>query len=215
VKHLLVEGRKMSKSLGNFITVRELLDEGYDPASIRHQLLSAQYRRELNFTREGLDASRSAVQRLVDFQSRLRDLATDPGAEPSELPDRAREMVDGFRRAMDDDFNSADAMGTLFTFVGRVNGALDGRASVLPGDREAAMDALASVDRVLGLLEVAEASRTVDDETAAWVEEKIQARAEARAARDFAAADAIRDELAERGIILEDGAEGTRWKVSG
>jgi cysteinyl-tRNA synthetase len=85
---------------------------------------------------------------------------------------------------------------------------------VLPGDAAAALDALRSMDRVLGLLEVAHASRSVDDGLAAWVEERIDARAAARKAKDFAAADAIRKELAERGIVLEDGAQGTRWKVT-
>ncbi|MGD8322055.1 MAG: cysteine--tRNA ligase, partial [Gemmatimonadota bacterium] len=89
VKHLLVEGRKMSKSLGNYVTLRELLDKGYDPASIRHQLISAQYRRELNFTMDGLDASRNAVQRLLDFESRLEEVGTDAGADASPLPELA------------------------------------------------------------------------------------------------------------------------------
>lgn len=213
VKHLLVEGRKMSKSLGNYITVRELLEKGYDPASIRHQLISAQYRRELNFTMDGLDASRNAVRRLLDFEARLESASVEEHAGPSRLPELAGQAVDAFRSAMDDDFNSADALAALFTFVNRVNGELDGRGAVSAGDRAAALDALRSMDRVLGLLEVAHASRSVDDDLAAWVDERIQARADARKARDFAAADAIRDELAERGIILEDGAQGTRWKM--
>ena len=213
VKHLLVEGRKMSKSLGNFITVRELLDKGYDPASIRHQLLSAQYRRELNFTLAGLDASRNAVQRLLDFEARLDAVTTEAGAEATRLPVLAGEALARFREAMDDDFNSADALAALFTFVNRVNGELDGRSTLTPEDRDAAVDALRSMDSVLAILEVARASRTVDDELASWVEERIEARKAARAARDFAAADAIRDELTARGIVLEDGPQGTRWKV--
>jgi len=215
VKHLLVEGKKMSKSLGNFITLRELLDRGYGPASIRHQLIGAQYRRELNFTLEGLDASRNAVQRLLDFEARLDTVATDPEAEPSHLGSLSGEATSAFRAAMDDDFNSADALAALFTFVNRVNGELNGRAAVRPEELETARDALRSVDRVLGLLEVAHASSSVDDELAAWVEERIEARAVARKSRDFQAADRIRDELAAKGIVLEDGAGGTRWKVLG
>ncbi|GMV07928.1 MAG: cysteine--tRNA ligase [Gemmatimonadota bacterium] len=213
VKHLLVEGRKMSKSLGNYVTVRELLEKGYSPASIRHQLISAQYRRELNFTMEGLDASKKAVQRLLDFEARLEATPADGAAATSRLPELAAEALTGFRAAMDDDFNSADALAALFTFVNRVNGELDGRAAVSPADRDAALDTLRSMDRVLGLLEVAHAAVAVDDELTAWVEGRIQARADARKARDFAAADAIRDELAGRGIVLEDGPQGTRWKV--
>ena len=213
VKHLLVEGRKMSKSLGNFFTVRELMDQGFDPASIRHQLISAQYRRELNFTIDGLEASKNAVQRLLDFEARLDGLATDAGASPTRLAELAAAAVDAFREAMDDDFNSADALAALFTFVNRVNAELDGTAAVVPADREAALDALRSIDRVLGLLETARASRTVDDRLAAHVEERIRERAAAKKSRDFATADAIREELAAQGIVLEDGTEGTRWKV--
>jgi cysteinyl-tRNA synthetase len=213
VKHLLVEGRKMSKSLGNFITVRDLLDRGYDPASIRHQLLSSQYRREMNFTYGGLDASKNAVQRLLDFEARLRDVGVSEDAEPSVLPDLAAEALASFRRAMDDDFNSADALAAVFVLVSGVNAALDGGRPVREHDRDVALEALASIDSVLGLLEVAHRTRAVDDEMTAWVEERIEERNAARARRDWATADAIREELAGRGIVLEDGAGGTRWKV--
>jgi len=215
VKHLQVEGRKMSKSLGNYVTVRQLLDEGYDPASIRHQLVSAHYRSDLNFTRDGLDASRRAVQRLVDFDARLEGLEVPAGSPPSELPRLAEEALGAFTAAMDNDFNTADALAAVFSLVSRVNAALDRAPGVSQGDRQAVREALASMDRVLGLLEVARAARAVDGDVTAWVEEKIQARADARARRDFAAADAIRAELAARGIVLEDGAAGTRWKVVG
>ena len=215
VKHLQLEGRKMSKSLGNFVTVRELLEEGYDPASIRHLLVSAHYRSELNFTRDGLQGSRKAVQRLVDFASRVDAVPTDEGAEPSALPALATAALDAFREAMDDDLNTPDAMAALFMMVSRVNGELDRQAKVRPEDIRAVLDAIESMDRVLGLLEVARSSRAVDEDVSAWVEAKIQERAEARARRDFAAADAIRNELTERRIVLEDGPGGTRWKVMG
>jgi cysteinyl-tRNA synthetase len=215
VKHLQVEGRKMSKSLDNYVTVRQLLDEGYDPASIRHQLISAHYRSDLNFTREGLDASRRAVQRLLDFESRLEAVEGSEGAAPTELPRLAEEALGSFRAAMDNDFNTADALAAVFSLVSRVNAALDRTADVDPAERDAVLGVLASIDRVLGLLEVARTSRSLDGGVADWVEARIQARADARANRNFAAADAIRDELAAEGIVLEDGPSGTRWKVVG
>jgi len=214
-KHLQVEGRKMSKSLGNYITVRQLLDEGYDPASIRHQLISAHYRGDLNFTRAGLDASRRAVQRLVDFESRVSAVPVDEAAEPSDLPALAAEGVAAFRAAMDNDLNTADGLAALFTLVAKVNAALDARSAVRPADRDAVSSALSDIDQVLGLLEVARSSRSVDQDVSAWVEQKIVERKEARAAKDYARADAIREELSARGIVLEDGASGTRWKVVG
>ena len=116
---------------------------------------------------------------------------------------------------MDNDLNTADALGAVFTLVARVNAALDDRASVTPGDRDAVLAALASMDDVLGLLEVARSSRAVDDEMSAWVEGLIRQRKEARATKNWARADEIRDELTEKGIVLEDGPEGTRWKVVG
>ena len=215
VKHLQLEGRKMSKSLGNFVTVRELLEEGYDPSSIRHLLISAHYRSDLNFTRDGLAASANAVQRLVDFAARLETVPTDAATGAGGLARLAAEALDSFRVAMDDDLNTPDALAALFRMVGRVNAELDRRDAVTPAERDGVLDALASMDRVLGLLEVARASRSVDDDVAAWVERRIEERSAARAGRDFAAADAIREELAERGIVLEDGAGGTRWKVVG
>jgi cysteinyl-tRNA synthetase len=214
-KHLQVEGRKMSKSLGNYVTVRQLLDEGYDPASIRHQLISAHYRGDLNFTRAGLDASRKAVQRLVDFETRVSSVAVDASAAPSGLPAIAEEGRGAFRSAMDNDLNTADALAALFTMVARVNAALDARPAVRPEERDALLGVLADMDAVLGLLEVARASRSVDDDVSAWVETKIAERKAARDGRDFARADAIRAELADKGIVLEDGASGTRWKVVG
>ena len=215
VKHLFVEGQKMSKSFGNFVTLRELLDEGYDPASIRHLLISSHYRGELNFTRQGLQASSSAVQRLLDFEHRLEQMPVDEEAEISPLPDLAQRALDSFRGGMDNDFNSADALAAIFVLVNGVNAELESRSTLVEADREEVLDALRSMDRVLGVLEVAHASRVVDDEVTAWVEQKLGERAKARADGEYAAADAIREELEERGILVEDGSTGTRWKVVG
>ncbi len=213
VKHLSVEGRKMSKSLGNFITVHELLQEGFDPAAVRHLLLSSHYRGELNFTREGLKASGAAVQRLLDFEARLEGVDVDEAAAPSRLPEVAERALASFTAAMDEDFNSADALAALFEMVRATHAELDARGAVRGEERQRLRAALASMDEVLGLLETARAARSVDEEFAAYVERRIAERAEARARKDFQTADAIRDELAERGVVLEDGPGGTRWKI--
>ena len=121
VKHLVVEGEKMSKSLGNTITVHQLLEEGLRPAAIRHQLIGAQYRRELNFTRDGLAASAAAVQRLLDFEARLAETVGVDGEQPRDssgpLARLAGEAVGAFRVALDDDLNSAEALAALFVFA--------------------------------------------------------------------------------------------------
>ena len=215
VKHLVVEGQKMSKSLGNTITVHQLLEEGLEPAAIRHQLLGAQYRRELNFTRDGLTASSAAVQRLLDFEARLAETVGvdgEGGAAEGPLVALAGEAVAAFRAALEDDLNSAEALAALFVFVNRVNGALDAAADVAESDLDAARAALASMDEVMGLLSVARQGLEVDDDFASEIEALIAERKAARADKDFARADGIRDELAERGIVLEDSAGGTRWK---
>jgi cysteinyl-tRNA synthetase len=213
VKHLLVGGRKMSKSLSNFLVLRDLLEERYEPAAIRHQLLSAHYRSELNFTLDGLDASSNAVQKLLNFESRIEDLTVAADAPSAGLPELAQRALADFRAALDDDLNTANALAALFTLVGQGNAALDRAGAVPPRERDAVRDALASIDKVLGLLEVARMSRALDTATVAWVDRMVGERQAARKGRDFARADEIRKELAAKGIVLEDSAQGTRWKV--
>jgi cysteinyl-tRNA synthetase len=214
VKHLLLEGQKMSKSAGNTVSVGDLIHRGFDPAAIRHQLLTAQYRRELNFTMEGLEASSKAVQRLLDFQARLKSAPERGDAPPTRIPGLAQDALARFQAGLDDDLNSAEALGALFIFLNEVNAELDrSGGGIPPEDRARGVEALESMDRVLGLLELANAARAVDHATEEWIQEQIKLRKEAREARDFAAADAIRDALSAKGIVLEDSAEGTRWKV--
>ncbi len=211
-KHLRVDGRKMSKSLGNFVTVRDLLDEGVSPAAIRHQLLSAQYRTELNFTREGLDASMRAVDRLLDLEARLCSHADSTDAPNTDLPMVSDETVKAFTRAMDNDLNVSRGIAALFGFLNQCNSILDATPALQPAERARALAVLESLDEVLGFLQVGRPTRQVDSKLREWVEERIQGRIRARAEKDWTAADAIRDELAEHGIVLEDGPSGTRWK---
>ena len=213
-KHLRVEGRKMSKSLGNVLRVRDLLEEGVAPAAIRHLLLSAHYRAELNFTRDGLEASARAVGRLLDLKRRLAAHPIAPGAASTDLPKVGREAIEAFTGAMDDDLNVASALAALFVFLNRVNGVLDQAPTLAPTERDEALSALGDMDAVFGVLELAERGGAVDEGLGAWVEERIEARARARRERDWKAADAIRDELAGRGIVIEDGSGGTRWKLA-
>lgn len=213
VKHLLLEGRKMSKSLGNTTTLRQLLDEGVEPAAVRHLLLSAHYRSELNFTRDGLEASGRAVRRLLDFEERLGRTPTGPDASDAGLPALALRVVEGFRAALEDDLNTPGALAALFVFVSEANAALDAcGGAVHPDALIAVQEALESLDQVLGLLEAGRRGRAVDDGFRVWVEGLLEARQEARRERDFARADAIRKELAGAGVVVEDSPEGSRWK---
>ncbi|MHB8997459.1 MAG: cysteine--tRNA ligase [Armatimonadota bacterium] len=206
-EHLLVDGQKMSKSLGNFHTLRDLLEKGYDPMAIRHQLMTAHYRHQLNFTLEGIEQSAQALTRLWDFADRLAELK--PGVEHSDsVTEAVQQATQDFEAALDDDLNIPGAQGCLFEVMKVANPAL------LEGALDAAnvseiQDFLALADSVLGYL--AHEKAGVDSEIEALIEE----RKAARAAKNFARSDEIRDELAARGIVLEDGPQGTRWRRAG
>ncbi len=212
VKHLKVEDRKMSKSLGNFHTVRELLDEGYDPAAIRWVLLSSHYRSELNFTRDGLEDATHSVQRLLDLRHRVREAPSVSGPGGT-LAAASREHLAAFGRALDHDLNAPRAMAALWALARDVNTNLDAAGGgIASQDRAEVLAVLGEMDAVLGVVDLAAGSREVGDEFEVWVRRTVEARDRARAHRDFETADRLRDELAAEGVQLEDGPEGTRWK---
>ena len=201
----------MSKSLGNFHTVRELVDDGKDPAAIRWVLLSAHYRSELNFTAGGLAEATEAVQRLVDFRRRMTECEPEPRAGAG-LAERARRHLGAFGRAMDEDLNVPRALASLWGLVRDGNAALDAPGGVSGEGREAVLAALSEMDRALGVLDLAERSRRVDDDLEHRIREMVEARDRARRERDFATADRLRAELGALGVRLEDTPAGTRWK---
>jgi cysteinyl-tRNA synthetase len=213
VKHLLVNGEKMSKSKKNDFTIDQLVERGYSASSIRYLLVSAQYRKELNFSFDGLDTARTTIQRLLAFEQRLADAKTSPDAPHSRLHEYADHALREFESALDDDLNMPAALAALFNFVRETNAELDRDIPVDSTAIAAAQKALSRIDEVLGVLALARREQTnLDVELTAWVEERLAARQEARARRDFAESDRIRDELAAKGIVVEDTPQGQRWK---
>jgi len=236
VRFLLVEGRKMSKSEGNFYTLRDLLLRGYKASAIRMLLISVPYRQQLNFTFEGLAAETIAVERLRTFRDRIggKKWPVRPaGGGSSEIQDVARETKAKFLAALADDLNTAEARAAIFEMVRFVNARADA-GQFFASDQDEVLDALAVFDRVFAVLDDQDAEWTRF--TLDWAEregklgeatpevlatrgvtdEKIQAlveeRDQAKKKRDFKRADTIRNELAGMGILLEDSKDGTRWK---
>jgi cysteinyl-tRNA synthetase len=218
-EHLLVDHEKMSKTLGNFATLRELFLHGHKPSSVRFLLASVPYRRQLNFTPESLQGAASSVERLRTFVSRLRAGKFPEGSSPA-MAERAAEAKESFDSGLADDLNTAVALAAIFDLARDVNTAMD-RGEFRQGDAPLVLDVMENFDAIFAVLRdddgkklnalgIAPSSPSLSD---AEIEALIAERQAARKRHDFAASDRIREQLAERGIILEDSRDGSvRWK---
>jgi cysteinyl-tRNA synthetase len=238
VRFLLVEGRKMSKSEGNFYTLRDLLLKGYRASAIRFLLLSVPYRHQLNFTFEGLRESTNAIERLRTFHARIRDGRWPETVGDPMVADAIRTGDEKFFAALANDLNTAEARAAIFDVLRAVNSAAD-QSRLTKADAEATLALLARFDSIFAVLEDrdvdltrkalawAEAEGRLSDAdpeviakfgsegaTDAEIEALVNERTQAKRQRNFARADAIRNELLAKGILLEDSKDGVRWKRS-
>jgi len=202
-EHLLVEGRKMAKSFGNYFTLRDILSKGYNPIAIRYLLLATHYRQQLNFTFEGLEGAKNALQRLYDFIDRLKSIKSQK-SHP-EVAEILQEAQKGFEESLDDDLNASSALGKIFDLVKEINRFID-EGDFSSQDAEKTLDLMQRFDSVLGILKREELK--LDEKIA----ELIQKRNQARKEKKWEEADKVRKEIESLGIVLEDTPEGTKWK---
>ncbi|MBI3269828.1 MAG: cysteine--tRNA ligase [Planctomycetes bacterium] len=214
-RHLLVDGEKMSKSKGNFYTVQQVLDKGFHPRELRYALVSANYREPLNFTFESLESARVALERVSNFRRRLAEART--GAQPAAEGEAARIAATAraaFQAGMDHDLNVSRGLGVVFDFVRDGNRLLDGGAAG-PGDVAALLAALDGFLEVFGLAGMLGAEEASAAALAPEDAQLLRDREDARRRKDWKAADELRARLRARGLVVEDGAGGSRWKRVG
>ncbi|HUQ93243.1 MAG TPA: cysteine--tRNA ligase [Bryobacteraceae bacterium] len=206
-EHLMVEGQTMSKSLGNFYTLRDLLDKGYAPEAVRYLLESVPYRKQLNFTFDGLRSAATSIERLRNYELRLKTSRFAEGAN-EKIEERTALARTQFEAALDDDLNTAEALGAIFEYIRDANTAMDA-GDLLGGNVTAGLDLLSRFDSIFDVLRPTASAAAIGDEQ---IEGLIVERTQAKKARNFTRADEIRKQLLEEGVILEDTKEGVRWK---
>jgi cysteinyl-tRNA synthetase len=229
VRFLLVEGEKMSKSAGNFFTLRDLLVKGHKPSSIRFLLTSVPYRKQLNFTFAGLEQGAKSVERLRTFESRMR-MSQLPAGTNAHAQEAAAKAKNEMRAGMEDDLNTAYASAAIFDMVREANTLAD-RGEMREGDKAPLLEALQQFDEIFAVLKDDDAEKMkvamewarshgilkdsdvpAEGMSDAEVNRLIEERNAAKKARDFARSDAIRKQLSDAGIVVEDTKDGIRWK---
>ena len=203
-EHLLVESQKMSKSEGNFYTLRQLLDKGYSPESLRYTLISTHYRQKLNFTFDKIKSSQKCVNKLRELKRRA--LIIDAEANGRDIEKLSTDMLNKFMEKLGDDLNISGALGELFVWVNDIFSLLD-NDDVSASGAGAILATLNTIDLILCVI-----NDTCDDEPSEEIDALIVARNEARANKDWSKADGIRDKLDALGVVLEDTQSGTIWK---
>jgi len=208
---LNVGGTKMSKRFGNFLTARDLREQGVDAAAVRLLFWQTHYRQPLDFNDDALAGAQEAAKRLGEFHERVRFVGSGPTRARGRgtLAQLAQRLQADFRAALDDDLNAPRACGALFEFMRSANRELDREAA----GSEDAQRAQAALAEVMSVLDVLPTPKQLDSGLVPWVEERIAARDKARKAKDFKEADRIRAELKARGVEIEDTPSGTKWRV--
>ena len=200
-EHLLVDGKKMSKSLGNFHTLRDLLKKGHDARSIRYLLLSSHYRQQLNFTEDGINAAKNSISRLNEFMLKLKEIKNRENNE--KIKRLIEDTKNLFEKEMDDDLNISNALAVIFDFMKKIN-TLMMKNAIGKKDADDIRNLMLEFDKVLGILEVKQ------EKIPSAIMKLVADREKARKEKDFKKADSIREELSRKGYILEDTKEGVR-----
>ena len=206
-EYMMVEGKKMSKRFNNFYTLRDVIAMGYSPKAVRYLLLSTNYRQPLNFTFDGLKAAQQSVDRMFEFLDKLEMFvnADKKKGDSKKVSLLLKTVNDAFTKEMDNDLNTSGALAAIFDFMREIN-TLMLEQNLSPEDADKCVMAIREFDEVLGVLE--REKESVDTE----VDALILQRENARKKKDFKTADKIRDELKERGILLDDTPLGVKWR---
>ena len=197
-EHLLVDGKKMSKSLGNFFTLRDLIKKGHNPLAIRYLLFSSNYRQQLNFTEKGIEAAQKSIDRLNDFILKIKRIKTKDGDDIDAIISKTKE---NFENSMDDDLNISEALSPLFDFVRDINILVD-KDKISKSNADKIIDLMKKFNLVLNIINFKD--EKIDSEIKKLVDEREKARKD----KDFSKADKIRDQLLKKGITLEDSKDG-------